>query len=165
MLRYSAFAGSNLFVSSDLTIDRRFINGDAGNAVNVATRSMASWQVRSFGRYRLIIEIGLLSLLGRCLLTACPSESTADMLRARGIARVRIWPRGIDTKLFGPHRRSATRRALWRVERAEQAHNDGLDTKNGMAGLPTPPPSPDLLPAEEQQRRLESTVVLYVGRL
>ncbi|KAF8322514.1 UDP-Glycosyltransferase/glycogen phosphorylase, partial [Clavulina sp. PMI_390] len=49
----------------------------------------------------------------KCLLTACPSQSTADMLRSRGITSVRLWPRGVDLEMFGPHRRSHLRRVKW----------------------------------------------------
>jgi glycosyltransferase involved in cell wall biosynthesis len=102
-------------------------------------------------------------------LTACPSQSTADMLRSRGVPNVRIWPRGVDLEIFGPHRRSHTRRRSWRIETAPQGSGDACDAKmalpKGIVAPLTPPPSPDLLPADEQQRRSESAVVLYVGRM
>lgn len=91
------------------------------------------------------------------------------MLRSRGISNVRIWPRGVDLELFGSHRRSRIRRLSWGVEVAPQSSREVGDAKTGLpkgivAPL-TPPPSPDLLPADEQQRRFESVVVLYVGRM
>src|SRR5262249_52819858 len=36
----------------------------------------------------------------------CPSPSTAQQLLERGFSRVDIWPRGVDTTLFTPARRS-----------------------------------------------------------
>jgi glycosyltransferase involved in cell wall biosynthesis len=49
----------------------------------------------------------------QCALTFCPSPSTSAMLREHGFERVRIWPRGVDTALFRPQRRSETLRAVW----------------------------------------------------
>lgn len=48
-----------------------------------------------------------------CALTFCPSPSTAAMLTKQGFEHVRIWPRGVDTDLFNPHRRCAELRASW----------------------------------------------------
>ena len=93
------------------------------------------------------------------------------MLRSRGIPNVRIWPRGVDLELFGPHRRNRIRRQSWGVEIAPQSFEE-VEVGNVKVALPegivaplTPPPSPDLLPADEQHRRSESVVVLYVGRV
>lgn len=55
----------------------------------------------------------------QCTLTFCPSPSTAIMLRKQGFERVRIWPRGADTRLFQPERRSQELRASWLAERTE----------------------------------------------
>jgi glycosyltransferase involved in cell wall biosynthesis len=52
-------------------------------------------------------------LHNQCSLTFCPSPSTASMLRAQGFQRVRIWPRGVDTRVFRPAQRNMNRRALW----------------------------------------------------
>ncbi len=49
----------------------------------------------------------------QCALTFCPSPSTAGMLRLQGFEHLRIWPRGIDTTLFTPERRSNALRASW----------------------------------------------------
>ena len=49
----------------------------------------------------------------QCLLTFCPSPSTASILRKQGFQNVRIWPRGVETSLFQPERRSAELRASW----------------------------------------------------
>lgn len=54
----------------------------------------------------------------QCALTFCPSPSTASILRKQGFERVRIWPRGVDTTLFNPQRRSETLRTAWLCEPA-----------------------------------------------
>ena len=46
-----------------------------------------------------------------CALTLPPSASLASLLEARGIQRVRVWPRGVDRQLFMPAARSAEWRA------------------------------------------------------
>ena len=46
-----------------------------------------------------------------CALTLCPSPSTARALVRQGFERVSTWPRGVDTELFRPERRSETWRA------------------------------------------------------
>jgi glycosyltransferase involved in cell wall biosynthesis len=49
----------------------------------------------------------------QCALTFCPSPSTASILFKQGFEHVRIWPRGVDTALFQPERRSVELRASW----------------------------------------------------
>jgi glycosyltransferase involved in cell wall biosynthesis len=49
----------------------------------------------------------------RCALTFCPSPSTSTMLGKRGFEHLRIWPRGVDTMLFHPSRRSLALREQW----------------------------------------------------
>jgi glycosyltransferase involved in cell wall biosynthesis len=49
----------------------------------------------------------------QCSLTFCPSPSTAAMLRLEGFEHLRIWPRGVDTTIFKPERRSSALRASW----------------------------------------------------
>jgi glycosyltransferase involved in cell wall biosynthesis len=49
----------------------------------------------------------------QCAMTFCPSPSTAAMLRLQGFMRLHIWPRGVDTALFQPERRSIELRASW----------------------------------------------------
>ena len=49
----------------------------------------------------------------QCSLTFCPSPSTAAMLRLEGFEHLRIWPRGVDTTIFKPERRSSALRADW----------------------------------------------------
>ena len=57
----------------------------------------------------------------QCSLTFCPSPSTASMLRKQGFQHLRIWPRGVETTLFQPERRSAALRASW-LEGREGSH-------------------------------------------
>jgi len=49
----------------------------------------------------------------QCSLTFCPSPSTATLLRSQGFQHLRIWPRGVDTTIFRPQRRSAELRSSW----------------------------------------------------
>ena len=49
----------------------------------------------------------------QCSLTFCPSPSTAAMLRLEGFEHLRIWPRGVDTAIFKPERRSSALRTSW----------------------------------------------------
>ncbi|KAI9485217.1 MAG: glycosyl transferase group 1 [Benjaminiella poitrasii] len=49
----------------------------------------------------------------RCRYTVCPSASTRDSLRRKGLKNLRIWPRGIDISLFSPQHRSETLRSEW----------------------------------------------------
>jgi glycosyltransferase involved in cell wall biosynthesis len=55
-----------------------------------------------------------------CDLTLCPSPSTARMLQAQGFQHVRLWPRGVDTTLFSPARRSAALRSSWLQQGGER---------------------------------------------
>src|SRR5579859_3476372 len=57
----------------------------------------------------------------QCALTFCPSPSTATVLHAQGFEHLRIWPRGVDTKLFHPNRRSPTLRTQWLSTRTDLA--------------------------------------------
>ncbi|GCE47670.1 glycosyltransferase involved in cell wall biosynthesis [Thermosporothrix hazakensis] len=56
----------------------------------------------------------------QCELTFCPSASTATMLRQQGFTHIRIWPRGVDTALFTPQRRSAELRARWLQDKRDK---------------------------------------------
>ncbi len=49
----------------------------------------------------------------QCSLTFCPSPSTASILSRHGFKHLRIWPRGVETGLFQPERRSVELRASW----------------------------------------------------
>src|SRR5579871_4040394 len=55
----------------------------------------------------------------QCLLTFCPSPSTATALTRQGFERVRIWPRGVDTGLFHAGRRDEQLRASWLAGRQQ----------------------------------------------
>lgn len=50
-------------------------------------------------------------LHNQCAATLCPSPSTAKVLREHGFERVHLWPRGVDSVLFTPERRSEAYRA------------------------------------------------------
>ena len=52
-------------------------------------------------------------LHNHCSLTFCPSPSTADLLYKQGFQHLRVWPRGVETTLFQPGRRSLELRASW----------------------------------------------------
>lgn len=45
-------------------------------------------------------------LHNRCAATLCPSPSTASELQRQGFERLDVWPRGVDSQLFTPARRS-----------------------------------------------------------
>lgn len=104
----------------------------------------------------------------RCLLTACPSNSTAQMLQGRGVDNVRIWSRGVDLELFGPHRRNPSRRERWGIKICARTEPEGslagFIPKNTVLPL-TPPPSPDLLPVGDDPESDNELAVLYVGRM
>ena len=58
----------------------------------------------------------------QCSLTLCPSRSTVRILSTRGFHNLRIWPRGVDTTLFRPERRSEVLRVSW-LQHREQPDN------------------------------------------
>jgi glycosyltransferase involved in cell wall biosynthesis len=60
-----------------------------------------------------------------CALTFCPSPSTAAMLRMQGFTNLRIWPRGVDTSMFRPERRSMELRRRW-LQGREQPENKAI---------------------------------------
>lgn len=47
----------------------------------------------------------------RATLTLAPSSASIARLEGLGVDRLRLWGRGVDTELFGPHRRSEAWRA------------------------------------------------------
>ncbi|QYY36202.1 glycosyltransferase family 1 protein [Ruficoccus sp. ZRK36] len=47
--------------------------------------------------------------------TFVPSEDVQSTLEGEGFANVKIFSRGVDTQLFGPHRRSEALRESWKV--------------------------------------------------
>jgi len=56
----------------------------------------------------------------QCTMTFCPSPSTAAMLRLEGFEHLRIWPRGVETSIFTPTRRSSALRTAWLGQEAER---------------------------------------------
>lgn len=60
-------------------------------------------------------------LHNHCSLTFCPSPSTADLLHKQGFQHLRVWPRGVETTLFQPGRRSLELRASWLNSREQPA--------------------------------------------
>ncbi|KAI8142703.1 glycosyl transferase group 1 [Fennellomyces sp. T-0311] len=62
-----------------------------------------------------------------CSYVACPSKSTSRMLISQGFEHnVRIWPRGVDTVMFAPSRRSRTLRAQWMGLEESQANSKAV---------------------------------------
>lgn len=51
------------------------------------------------------------SIHERAHVTLAPSATVARDLLAHGVPRVQVWPRGVDTDLFSPHRRDGRLRA------------------------------------------------------
>ncbi|KAF8336344.1 uncharacterized protein EI90DRAFT_2911711, partial [Cantharellus anzutake] len=110
-------------------------------------------------------------LHSKCLLTACPSTSTGQMLSERGFSNVRIWSRGVDLQALGPHRRSEQRRRRWGIvektalrKRRETyvQYSPGF----GFTAPITPPPSPPFGPVEYvDEVNSNDIVILYVGRI
>lgn len=78
-------------------------------------------------------------LHNQCALTLCPSPSTARQLEQYGFARVGVWPRGVDSVLFTPSRRSES----WRVRIA----GDATDTIVLYVGRLSPEKNLDALAA------------------
>lgn len=79
-------------------------------------------------------------MYGHCRRTLVPSTATRDLLLARGGRedRLVIWPRGVDTALFTPSRRSARLRDEWRVsdERPALIYVGRLSPEKDVLRLP-----------------------------
>jgi glycosyltransferase involved in cell wall biosynthesis len=75
-----------------------------------ATLSGSTQLARCMGAY-------LRWLYEHCRTILVPSEATRAMLIGRGLdgTRLEVWPRGVDTDLFTPDRRSSALREQWRV--------------------------------------------------
>ncbi|KDE06205.1 hypothetical protein MVLG_03485 [Microbotryum lychnidis-dioicae p1A1 Lamole] len=108
------------------------------------------------------------NLHGRCRLTFCPSQSTARMLTSQGFNNVRIWPRGVNTRLFRPEARDFTLRQSWSAE-PESSHlssssSDSISSSfaSPRSSLEASPPSYSSFVAQSPQSKV---VLLYVGRI
>jgi glycosyltransferase involved in cell wall biosynthesis len=74
-------------------------------------------------------------LHGRAAVNLATSTATCDELRAQGIDRVRLWPRGVDLELFAPApaRRPAPDRAPTALYVGRLAAEKGLDLLASLA--------------------------------
>ena len=79
-------------------------------------------------------------LYSHCRHVLVPSEDTRRMLTRHGARpeQVRVWPRGVDTELFRPERRSEELRRSWRVsdERPALLYVGRLSREKGLMRLP-----------------------------
>lgn len=79
-------------------------------------------------------------MYGHCRRVLVPSESTRQLLEAAKCPadRIRIWGRGVDTKLFAPERRSQQLRDDWRAadDRPALLYVGRLSKEKGLALLP-----------------------------
>lgn len=49
----------------------------------------------------------------KCNATLVPTQTMADQLAEKKFARLRVWPRGVDTKAFNPSHRQSVLRKTW----------------------------------------------------
>lgn len=79
-------------------------------------------------------------LYAHCRTILVPSEATRAMLVARGVPgdRLVVWPRGVDTQLFRPERRSDRLREQWRADERRPAllYVGRLSREKGLLRLP-----------------------------
>lgn len=79
-------------------------------------------------------------MYNHCARVLAPSEDTRALLISRGTPadRLAIWPRGVDTELFQPSRRSASWRREWRVaeDRPALLYVGRLSREKGLLRLP-----------------------------
>jgi glycosyltransferase involved in cell wall biosynthesis len=79
-------------------------------------------------------------MYSRCDTILAPSETTRRMLVGSGINgnRVEVWPRGVDTELFTPERRSEALREQWRVsdQRPALLYVGRLSREKALMALP-----------------------------
>lgn len=77
---------------------------------------------------------------GKCARVLVPSHHTrALLIGAKGDAgRMEVWSRGVDTELFGPHRRSTALRDAWHVSSNRPAllYVGRVSREKGLALLP-----------------------------
>ena len=98
-----------------------------------ATLSGSQHLARCMGRY-------LRWMYRRCGTVLAPSDATRQMLIERGLdgRRIEVWPRGVDTDLFTPVRRSEALRDQWRVSdrRPAVAYVGRISREKGLLQLP-----------------------------
>lgn len=79
-------------------------------------------------------------MYGRCEHVLVPSEATRELMHEARLPgdRLRVWPRGVDTALFAPAKRSAQLREEWRVSEGRPAllYVGRLSREKGLALLP-----------------------------
>lgn len=79
-------------------------------------------------------------IYGRCAQVLVPSEATRQLMQEARmpIERLRVWPRGVDTQLFSPAKRSERLREEWRVSDRRPAllYVGRLSREKGLALLP-----------------------------
>src|SRR5262245_3790110 len=77
---------------------------------------------------------------GKCARVLAPSEHTRELLIAARTnpERIEVWPRGVDTSLFSPSKRSAALRGLWRVSDRRPAllYVGRVSREKGLLQLP-----------------------------
>jgi glycosyltransferase involved in cell wall biosynthesis len=73
------------------------------NVPNYADFYRLSWLKPILWRYLRILH-------NRADMNLCTSRAVLEELQARGFKNVRLWERGVNTELFGPHHRSETMR-------------------------------------------------------
>jgi glycosyltransferase involved in cell wall biosynthesis len=79
-------------------------------------------------------------MYGRCAQVLVPSAATQQLMREAHLTdeRLRIWPRGVDTDLFSPEKRSEPLRNEWRVSDRRPAilYVGRVSREKGLALLP-----------------------------
>ena len=91
----------------------------AANELSLPTVAVYQTEVPSYAdRYRVgwgepILWERLLSIHRRAGLTLAPSTYAMRQLEAVGVPRLRLWPRGVDTRRFRPDRRDEALRRSW----------------------------------------------------
>lgn len=79
-------------------------------------------------------------MYGRCAQVLVPSQATQQLMQDAKMPshRLRIWPRGVDTELFSPAKRSDRLRAEWGVSETRPAilYVGRISREKGLALLP-----------------------------
>ncbi|SCV70491.1 BQ2448_1885 [Microbotryum intermedium] len=109
------------------------------------------------------------NLHSRCSLTFSPSQSTARMLTSQGFNNVRLWPRGVNTRLFRPEARDFNLRQSWsaepessRLSSSSSSDSISLSFASHRSSLDLDPPPYSSLASGSPQSKV---VLLYVGRI